>query len=526
MPILQVNKLSYQFNNGIKLFENLSFTVRLGITGLVGRNGVGKSILASLLVKEITPTSGTVSSTSSVLNFNQNSAVLFKKNDTISSFLGIDKQLAALERIENGGVEESDYELLTDNWKIKVDVIKILQSLRLPTNVEMSCLSLSGGERAKLSLWTLFQSDAQLLILDEPSNHLDEQGKHWLINQIKSYRGSVLVVSHDRELLQEVDVIYELSSLGITSFNGAYSDYLCAKQNNDEAIERKLSNLNKQKKHVLNQSQKTKEKAQKRASQGNKLRRSGSQAKVLLDGKKNKAESSASNKITQTQTLVLNIDGKQKAFLKQQEQFKPLSLSMHHEKSKTIQQLYVEDLLLPFGCQERINLKVMNNEKYHLVGENGSGKSTLMKVLLGDINPIKGSIHLNAPVIYFDQYFSLLDGQLNMLENMQKHCAHLNNSDLRTLLAGIGFRADKVFTQVKQLSGGEKMRLMILVVSHLHELPLLLLDEPDNHLDIESKEMLADALNEFNGSFIIISHDQYLINTIDNVLKIQLVKSS
>ena len=185
MPALQVNKLSYQLNNGIKLFENLSFTVPQGITGLIGRNGVGKSILASLLIKEITPTSGKVSSELSVLSFNQNSSMLFKKDETISSFLGVDKQLAALERIENGGVAESDFELLADNWQIKVDVLKILQSLHLPTDVEMSCILLSGGERAKLSLWTLFQSDAQLLILDEPSNHLDKQGKHWLINQIK-----------------------------------------------------------------------------------------------------------------------------------------------------------------------------------------------------------------------------------------------------------------------------------------------------------------------------------------------------
>ena len=334
------------------------------------------------------------------------------------------------------------------------------------------------------------------------------------------------MVSHDRELLQEVDVIYELSSLGLTSFNGAYRDYLCAKKNKDGAIERKLANLNKQKKHVLDQSQISKEKAQKRASQGNKLRRSGSQAKVLLDGKKNKAQGTASSKATKTQAIVLNIDGKQKELLKQQEQLRPLSLSMHHEKSKKGQQLYVEGVLLPFGCQERINLKVMNSEKYHLIGDNGSGKSTLMKVLLGELKPIKGNILLNAPVYYFDQYYSLLDGELNVLESMQKHCTHLNDSNLRTLLAGIGFRADKVFTQVKQLSGGEKMRLMILVVSHQHELPLLLLDEPDNHLDIESKEMLANTLNEFDGSFIIISHDEYLINTINNILKIQLVRPS
>lgn len=524
MPALQVNKLSYQLDNGITLFENISFTLPQGITGLVGRNGVGKSILASILTENITPTSGTVSSAATILSFNQNSSILFKKDETISSFLGVDKQLAALNRIEQGGYDDSDFDLVADNWQIKENVLKTLQSLMLPDNVGCLCLSLSGGERAKLILWTLFQSDAELLILDEPSNHLDKQGKAWLINQMKSYQGNLLLVSHDRELLQEVDSIYELSSLGLNFYQGAYSDYLSTKKNNDESIKRQLQHLKKQKSHVLNQSQKTKEKAQKRASQGNKLRSSGSQAKVLLDGKKNKAEGAASGKASQTNTQLFSIDNKHTELLKQQERLRPLSLSMHHEKSKKVQQLYVEGIVLPFGSQEPINLKVMSNEKYHLVGENGSGKSTLMKVLLGELMPVRGNMYLNVPMFYLDQYFSLLDDRLNMLENMKLYCPHLNSSELRTILAEIGFRGDKVFTQVDELSGGEKMRLMILVVSHQQELPLLLLDEPDNHLDIESKEMLATALNEFNGSFVIISHDEHLIGSIDDIFKIQLIK--
>ncbi len=522
MPTLHVNKLSYQLDNGIKLFENLSFSLPQGLTGLIGRNGVGKSILASILTKEIKPTNGTFSPDMSVVSFDQNCSTLFERNETIASFLGVDEHLAALNRIEQGGYEESDFELIAENWQIKDEVIEILQSLRLPVNFELLCVSLSGGERAKLSLWKLFQSDAQLLILDEPSNHLDKQGKLWLINQMKNFKGDVLVVSHDHELLQEVDSIYELSSLGLTFFHGAYSDYLCTKQSNDEALERKLFNLKKQKKNVVNQAQKSKEKSQKRASQGNRLRHSGSQAKVLLDGKKNKAEGAASSKATQTKALMLNIDSKQADLTKLKEQIKPLTLSMHHEKSKKAQQLYIEDVVLPFGSKEPINFKLISNEKVHLVGENGSGKSTLIRVILGELRPLNGNVYVNSQIFYFDQHCSLLDAQKNMLETIQKHCAYLNDMDLRTLLAGVGFRGDKVFTLVAQLSGGEKMRLMMLIASHQKELPLLLLDEPDNHLDRESKEVLADALNEFNGSLILISHDEHLINCIDNILKIHL----
>jgi len=523
MPALQVSKLSYQLNNGITLFKNLSFTLPQGLTGLIGKNGVGKSILATILTNNIMPTTGTVYSDRLALSFNQNNSMDFKKDETIASFLGVNNKLAALARIEQGSYNDDDFDLLADSWQIKKNVYQILQELQLPTDVARLCLSLSGGERAKLNLWKLFQSDAEILVLDEPSNHLDKSGRHWLIKQLKSYQGDVLIVTHDRELLQQVDTTYELTSLGLTIYNSTYSDYLSTKQNKDEALTKQLLHLEKQKSKVLNQAQKSKERAQKRASQGNKLRNNGSQAKVLLDGKKNKAEGAASGKVSKTKTQVSAIDSKQTVILKQQEQLKPLSLSMHHEKSKKIQQLWAEGLVLPYGCQEPINLKVMSNEKYHLFGKNGSGKSTLMKVLLGELIPINGIVHLNTPVFYFDQHFSLLNGQLTMLDNIKSYCAHLNDSDSRTILAGIGFRGDKVFTQVEQLSGGEKMRLMILMMSHQYELPLLLLDEPDNHLDIGSKEVLANALNEFKGSFIIISHDEYLINAIDDILKIQLI---
>ncbi|MGL1957719.1 MAG: ATP-binding cassette domain-containing protein [Colwellia sp.] len=261
MPTLQVNKLSYHLDNGRKLFENLSFTLPQGVTALIGRNGVGKSILASLLTKDIKPTYGTISLGVSVQSFNQNNSISFKNDETIASFLGVDKQIAALHRIEQGSYDESDFELIGDNWEIKRDALKILERLRLPNNLELLCASLSGGERTTLSLCKLFQSDAKLLILDEPSNHLDKKGTQWLINQMRTFTGDVFVISHDRELLQEVDSIYELSSLGLSSFHGNYSDYLSEKQSNDEVLERKLLNLKKQKKNVLNQMQKSKVKA-------------------------------------------------------------------------------------------------------------------------------------------------------------------------------------------------------------------------------------------------------------------------
>lgn len=522
MPALQVNKLSYHLDNGTKLFDDISFTLPRGVTALIGRNGAGKSILASLLSGDIKPSHGVISTDVSVQSFSQSNSISFQQDETIASFLGIDKQLSALHRVEQGSHAEADFELIDDNWEIKLDTLKIIEKLRLPNNLERRCISLSGGERTTLSLWTLFQSDAKLLILDEPSNHLDKKGKQWLINQMTSFAGDVLVISHDREILQEVDSIFELSSLGLSYFHGNYSDYLTEKQNNSEALERKLINLKKQKRNALNEMHNSKVKAQKRASQGNKLRTSGSQAKVLLDSKKNKAEKSSSSRTSQSKATIAEIDRKKATLMKKKEIVKPLSLSIRHEKGKNIQQLFLEDVVLPFGSAEKLNFKVTTNEKIHLVGENGSGKSTLLKIILGQLKPKNGKVNVNAKTFYCDQHFSLLAHSLTMLECMEIYCTNLNEVEVRSILAGVGFRGDKVFRPIAHLSGGEKMRLMILIASHQIELPLLLLDEPDNHLDIASKNVLANALNEFKGSFILISHDEYLVNHINPMSKIQL----
>lgn len=168
--------------------------------------------------------------------------------------------------------------------------------------------------------------------------------------------------------------------------------------------------------------------------------------------------------------------------------------------------------VLPFGSALPITLQVYATDKVHLMGKNGSGKSTLLKTILGKQLLRQGELQLNTPLHYLDQHFGVICPNLSILDNLIQHCEGMKESDARTLLAGIGFRRDSVFKSGSTLSGGEKMKLAMLIVSHQRTQPLLLLDEPDNHLDLDSKMMLAQALNGYRGGFILVSHDQEFAN--------------
>ena len=180
---------------------------------------------------------------------------------------------------------------------------------------------------------------------------------------------------------------------------------------------------------------------------------------------------------------------------------------MQTQQSNAKKAISVIDGVLPFGNIHPISLQVFANNKLHLKGNNGSGKSTLLKAILGEIALSQGELMVNTPVCYLDQHFGVVQDELSMLANMMTQCEAMTETDARTLLAGIGFRRNAVYRLGKQLSGGEKMKLAVLVISHQAHQPFLLLDEPDNHLDLASKRLLAKALLEYRGGFILISHD-------------------
>ncbi|MEZ9717431.1 ATP-binding cassette domain-containing protein [Vibrio cyclitrophicus] len=515
MPIILANNLSFQLDTGEWLFKDITFNLSTRLTGLVGRNGAGKSLLLSLLLGQIQPTSGNVSRQGSIGFYSQLPSALLDTNITIADFLGITKKLGALHAIEQGSCEIQHFNIIGDDWDLVARTKQLLATLKIISDLNTLCCSLSGGQLALLQLHQLFTSNHEILILDEPSNHLDSDGRNWVLEQCQLFAGKVLIVSHDRSLLKHMEGIYHLSSLGLRFYKGNYDDYYKQISSQSEALDKQIAHHQSEKKRLERQAQTNKEKAQQRESQGNRLRKSGSQSKILLDAMKDKAGRTQGASAISHKNLKDQNQHKLQSLKEQQEQLKPQALYLQQANgSKKHSLLTVENCRLSFGSGAPISFSLSQGERCYLTGANGCGKSTLLKAIHGQHSNYIGSIKRLGATVYLDQHFGLLDTNDTMFDSLIAHSFGLTESDARTLLAGIGFRRDSVYRKVAHLSGGEKMKLAMLIVSHKQDTPLLLLDEPDNHLDIDSKQILASALREYQGAFILVSHDSDFVEEV------------
>ncbi|MBF4245399.1 ABC transporter ATP-binding protein [Vibrio anguillarum] len=507
MPVLQAYNISHQFDNGEMLFQQLSCSMTNNRVGLVGRNGVGKSVFASILSGEQQSSSGMITLPKSLAVYRQQPSQLLSGELSIAQFLGKDEVLKAIKYVESGDCSQQWFDVIKEQWNLPLQLPLQLKELGLPQDAALSCAQLSGGQLARLQLWQLFESEVELLILDEPSNHLDVDAKQWLLKSMRAFKGAILLISHDRVLLREMEEIWELSGLGLQVFGGSFDFYTEQKRTELQAVDRQLTSVDKQRKKLEMQAQINREKADQKAAQGIKLRKDGSQPKILLDGKKDKATARASNRNKNAQLRQAYLLDKEQSLNARKEQLKGQKLYLEDKPSRLRKVISMLQGVLSFGSTKPISLQVYANDKIHLTGKNGSGKSTLLKTLLSEISLYQGELQLNTPLYYLDQHFGVIRAELSILDNLIQQCSGIKESDARTLLAGIGFRRDSVFRLGHMLSGGEKMKLAMLIVSHQPEQPLLLLDEPDNHLDLDSKIMLTQALCNYRGGFILVSHD-------------------
>ncbi|GDY28013.1 ABC transporter ATP-binding protein [Agarivorans sp. Toyoura001] len=515
MPVLSTTQLSFQLDNGEWLFSDISFNLAPGLSGLVGRNGVGKSLFVSLLLGQLNATQGSVTRQGNIGFYSQLPSHLLDSNIRIDEYLGISEKLAAYHAIEQGSCKPEHFDLLGEDWEVKTRAQHTLEKLNIGESLDAYCHTLSGGQLALLQLHRLFESDADILLLDEPTNHLDSNGRLWLIEQLKHYQGQALIVSHDRQLLRQVSTIYQLTRLGLRFYSGNYDEYWAQSSAQSDALDKQITQVKSEQKKIERQAQANKEKAQQREAKGNRIRKSGSQPKILLDAMKERAGQSLSATATMQQNQRERSQDKLQALQQQKEQLKPQALYLQQsEQTKKRSLLSIKQCCLVLGNSEPVTFSLSQTERVHLSGANGCGKSTLLKAINGAETQYSGLITVNTNTVYMDQHFGLLNPLTSLLDNLTTHCSGLHHSTARTLLAGIGFRRDLVHREVALLSGGEKMKLAMLMVSHMVNSPLLLLDEPDNHLDIESKQLLAEALNTYKGAFILVSHDEDFVRDI------------
>ncbi|PTY37825.1 hypothetical protein BGP77_15225 [Saccharospirillum sp. MSK14-1] len=487
------------------LFADLSASLQPGLTGLVGRNGQGKSVLMSMLAGERRPTSGSVSWNVPTLWLQQLDRL---NGPRLVDALDVGALFDTFARVEAGQGSPEDLDRLADRWHEPADWRALLDRAGLHQALDASIDELSGGERTRLALCRALLRPDHYLLLDEPTNHLDRAGRAWLLDALAQHPGGALIASHDRTLLRQVDRILELTNLGLAEYGGNYDHYRAQTDAQRAAAEARLERLGNEQKQLQRAQQAELQKAAQRRRSGEQQRKSGSQSTLLLDAQKNRAETSLGSLKRRQGERRDQLSDQLKEAKTEVEQIKAQRVSLQSASSDGRLRLHLDHLQLPFGCDETITLSVHGGERWHLDGANGSGKSTLLKIIAGQLEPKNGQCDRHGTVRYLDQHFSLLDPQQSATENLLRLHPHRRESDLRTLLAGMRLRRDDALRPVGQLSGGERLKVALLAVTAGEQsADLLLLDEPDNHLDLESRLLLEQALADYQGTLMVVSHD-------------------
>lgn len=510
-----ISQLSLEFSSKV-MFQQLNFSLESHqVSALIGRNGQGKSLLMQMLNQTLKSDSIL---TSGQISWHVKHAYLPQLHrlaaQTIAEALDILDIYQAFKRVEQSVANFDDYDLLEGKWDLPTLWNNLLESAGLPTDLDFPVKNLSEGQKTKLALSCLFLKSDHYLLLDEPSNHLDQESRKWLIDHLRKHPAGALIISHDRNLLNEVDHIYHLNEHGLHHTTGNYEKFYGQYQTHVAALEQSVQQGQRDVKHMKQKQHEVLMKAQKRERAGNKLRESNSQAKILLDFRKEQAGQSIAAIQSQHQRQISNsqndlTDKKMRLETVKAQQF---VFPTFHKKSGEI--LRIKKLKLKYGTQKPIDLAVQAAEKIHITGQNGIGKSTLLKAIQAQNKQPCDNIHLSVECFYLDQNFSFLCDEMTVIENLTHMNSELSELEWRNLLGQLRIRGDKGTQLLSQLSGGEKLKVALLALSQIHPIPeLLLLDEPENHLDIESRELLATAIQSYEGAVLLISHDQTFVES-------------
>lgn len=503
--VLSCNNISKEFVTG-PVLKDVSFHINDNEkAAIVGINGAGKSTLLKIIINEMSAYSGDVflakGAAIGYLAQHQNidtemtifDVMLEVKKDILELSDKMRDLEAKMKQAEGAALDAiyEDYSRATHEFELKngyaykSEITGILKGLGFDEeDFNRKVNTLSGGQKTRAYLARLLLSKPDIILLDEPTNHLDMKAIGWLETYLKNFNGAVLIVAHDRYFLDGVaEKIIELNNCKATTFLGNYTDYANKKKALREAELKAYLNQQKEIAHQEAVIEKLRSFNREKS-----IKRAESREKVL-----DKIE--RVNKPTE-------IDASMK-----------ISLKPHKESGKDV--LNVENLTKSFDevLFENISFEIKKGERVAIIGGNGTGKTTLLKIINGLLLPDSGKIKLgtNVEIGYYDQEHQVLNADKNLFDEISDDYPYLNNTEIRNVLASFLFTKDDVFKLVGSLSGGEKGRLSLAKLM-LSEANFLLLDEPTNHLDITSKEILEDALNNYEGTVLYVSHDRYFIN--------------
>ena len=512
---ITVTSLAFTWPDGSPVFEGLDVAFGPGRTGLVGVNGSGKSTLLKLIAGELAPVDGTVRVAGEVGYLPQN--VTLDTTLRVDETLGIAAQRTALHAIEAGDVSETHFETVGDDWDVEERALATLGELGLGhVGLDRAIGEVSGGESVLLRLAALLLRRPDVLLLDEPTNNLDLYARRRLYAAVQSWPGVMVVVSHDRELLDLVDQIADLRSGEITWYGGNYSDYEEALEIEQEAAERMVrvaeSDFRKQKRELAD----AQVKLARRKRYGQKMWDQKREPKIVMGARKRAAQESAGkHRIMHEEKLAEARERLDEAVeaVRDDDEIRVDLPYTAVPPGRTV--LTLQDLGLRYGARVKGGFDLRGPERVALIGRNGAGKTTLLRTITGELAPESGEVQAHVPLRFLPQRLDVLDDELTVVENVARFAPDATNNRIRARLARFLFRGGRADQKAATLSGGERFRAALAALMLAEPAPqLLLLDEPTNNLDMASVRQLTTALESYEGALIVASHDLPFLESI------------
>ncbi|WP_199571681.1 ABC-F family ATP-binding cassette domain-containing protein [Streptomyces murinus] len=512
---VNLSSLSFAWPDGTTVFDGLDVSFGPGRTGLVGVNGSGKSTLLKLMAGELAPADGTVKVMGDVGHLPQN--VTLDTALRVDRALGIAEQRAALHAIEAGDVSERHFETVGDDWDVEERALVTLGELGLGhIGLDRTVGEVSGGESVLLRLAALLLRRPDVLLLDEPTNNLDLYARRRLHQAVAAWPGVLVLVSHDRELLDLVDQIAELRAGEVAWYGGNFSAYEEALSVEQEAAERMVraaeADVRKQKRELSD----AQIKLARRKRYGQKMYDSKREPKIVMGARKRAAQESAGkHRIMHEERLAEakeRLDDAVDAVRDEDE----IRVDLPYTAVPPGRQvLTLENLAMAYGARIEGILDLRGPERIALVGRNGAGKTTLLRTVAGELAPVEGSATAHVPLRFLPQRLDVLDDELTVAQNVARFAPGATNNRVRARLARFLFRGARADQRAATLSGGERFRAALAALMLAEPAPqLLLLDEPTNNLDLASVRQLTSALDSYEGALLVASHDLPFLESI------------